>query len=73
MADPAFLAEVDFYRREFIGGPTPLYFAKRLTEKVGGARICFEYYLFLTTASSLLLLRWAGPTSGSSARSWRTR
>ena len=37
--DPAFLEEIDFYRRQFIGGPTPLYFAKRLTEDVGGAQI----------------------------------
>lgn len=37
--DPAYLAELDYYRREFIGGPTPLYEAKRLTEKCGGARI----------------------------------
>eukprot|EP00968_Pinguiococcus_pyrenoidosus_P018234 scaffold1876_cov257-Pinguiococcus_pyrenoidosus.AAC.2 len=39
MEDPAFKEEIDFYRREFIGGPTPLYLAKRLTEKCGGARI----------------------------------
>ena len=42
LADPSFLEEVNFYRREFIGGPTPLYYAKRLTEKVGGARIWFK-------------------------------
>ncbi|EKX40150.1 hypothetical protein GUITHDRAFT_159960 [Guillardia theta CCMP2712] len=37
--DPEFLKEVDRYRREYIGGPTPLYFAKNLTEKMGGAQI----------------------------------
>ena len=37
--DPDFLAEVDRYRREYIGGPTPTYFAKNLTEKMGGAQI----------------------------------
>ena len=42
LADPAFMEEVAFYRKEFIGGPTPLYFAKRLTEKVGGAKIWFK-------------------------------
>lgn len=36
------MEEVAFYRKEFIGGPTPLYFAKRLTEKVGGAKIWFK-------------------------------
>jgi tryptophan synthase beta chain len=37
--DKAFQAELDFYFREFIGRPTPLYFAKRLTEHLGGAKI----------------------------------
>lgn len=27
------------YRKEYIGGPTPTYFAKRLTEMMGGAQI----------------------------------
>eukprot|EP00961_Rhodomonas_salina_P131374 1768043-Rhodomonas_salina.3 len=27
------------YRKEYIGGPTPTYFAKRLTEQMGGAQI----------------------------------
>jgi len=38
-ADPAFQAELDQYWREFVGRPTPLYFAQRLTEKLGGAKI----------------------------------
>jgi tryptophan synthase len=38
-ADPTFQAELDFYRTEFVGGPTPTYLAKRLTELCGGARI----------------------------------
>jgi tryptophan synthase beta chain len=37
--DKAFLAELDYYFREFIGRPTPLYFAKRLTDHLGGAKI----------------------------------
>jgi len=37
--DPAFGAEVDRYLRTFCGRPTPLYFARRLTEALGGARI----------------------------------
>ena len=37
--DPKFQEEVAFYRREFIGGPTPLYFAKNLSKKIGGANI----------------------------------
>jgi tryptophan synthase beta subunit len=31
--------EVAFFRKQYIGGPTPMYFAKRLTETVGGAQI----------------------------------
>ncbi len=37
--DPAFKAELATLRRDFIGGPTPLYHAKRLTELCGGAQI----------------------------------
>ena len=37
--DPDFLAELAFYRKQFIGGPTPLYRADRLSEAVGGATI----------------------------------
>jgi len=39
LADPAFIEELKFYRKQFIGGPTPLYHAKRLSEEVGGAQI----------------------------------
>jgi len=37
--DPDFLAELDRYRRDFVGGPTPLHKAERLTELAGGATI----------------------------------
>lgn len=37
--DPDFLAELDEYRRDFVGGPTPLHKAERLTELAGGATI----------------------------------
>jgi len=37
--DPDFLAELDEYRRDFVGGPTPLHLAERLTEMCGGAKI----------------------------------
>jgi len=40
--DEAFLAEVAKYRVEFIGGPTPIYHAKRLTELMGGAQLWFK-------------------------------
>lgn len=38
-ADPAFEAEMQGYLRHYVGRPTPLYFARRLTEHFGGARI----------------------------------
>ena len=37
--DPEFQEELDYYLREFCGRPTPLYFAQRLTEDLGGAKI----------------------------------
>src|SRR5689334_15074277 len=37
--DPAFQAELDELLHTYAGRPTPLYFARRLTEKLGGARI----------------------------------
>jgi tryptophan synthase beta chain len=37
--DPTFQAELDDLLRNYCGRPTPLYFAKRLTEQCGGAKI----------------------------------
>ena len=37
--DPEFQKELDFQLREFAGRPTNLYFAERLTEHCGGAKI----------------------------------
>ncbi len=39
MGDDAFLAELDRCYRQIAGRPSELYFAKRLTEKAGGAKI----------------------------------
>ncbi|MDI6642630.1 MAG: tryptophan synthase subunit beta [Candidatus Hodarchaeaceae archaeon] len=33
--DPKFKRELDYYLREYVGRPTPLYFAARLSERVG--------------------------------------
>jgi len=38
-ADPAFQAELDNLLEHYVGRKTPLYFAERWTEKLGGARI----------------------------------
>ena len=37
--DKDFLQELRYYLKEFVGRETPLYFAQRLTEKLGGAKI----------------------------------
>jgi tryptophan synthase beta chain len=37
--DPAFQKELDDLLRNYAGRPTPLYFARRLSESLGGARI----------------------------------
>ena len=37
--DPAFLAELNRYQAEYIGRPSNLYYAERLTKKLGGAKI----------------------------------
>jgi len=37
--DKAFQDELELLQRTYIGRPTPLYFAKRLTEHLGGAKI----------------------------------
>jgi tryptophan synthase beta chain len=37
--DPAFQQELSYYLREFVGRPTPLYYAERLTKELGGAKI----------------------------------
>lgn len=37
--DPAFHAEMNAYRTHYIGRPSPLYFAERLTDHLGGAKV----------------------------------
>jgi tryptophan synthase beta chain len=37
--DPEFQDELSYYLTNYAGRPTPLYFAKNLSEYVGGARI----------------------------------
>ena len=41
-ADPSFQAELDDYLKHYVGRPSPLYFARRLTEHFGGAKIYFK-------------------------------
>src|SRR6267142_563061 len=41
-ADPAFQTEMNGYLRDYVGRPSPLYLAERLTEHLGGAKIYFK-------------------------------
>jgi tryptophan synthase beta chain len=38
-ADPAFQRELDYYLKDYVGRPSPLWLARRMTEKLGGAKI----------------------------------
>ncbi|MFE4202650.1 tryptophan synthase subunit beta [Aneurinibacillus aneurinilyticus] len=37
--EPEFNKELEYYLKEYVGRPNPLYFAQRLTEKLGGAKV----------------------------------
>src|SRR3954451_11497193 len=37
--DASFQQELDFYLKDYVGRPSPLWFAERLTKRIGGARI----------------------------------
>jgi tryptophan synthase beta chain len=41
-ADPAFQAELDDLLEHYVGRPSPLYFAPRLTQELGGAQVWFK-------------------------------
>ena len=38
-SDPIFCSQLDYYLNYYVGRPSPLYFAERLTENLGGAKI----------------------------------
>jgi tryptophan synthase beta chain len=41
-ADPAFQTELDYYLKHYVGRPSALWFAERLTKELGGAKIYFK-------------------------------
>jgi tryptophan synthase beta chain len=41
-ADPSFQRELDYYLEHYVGRPSPLFFAERLTRHLGGAKIYFK-------------------------------
>ena len=40
--DPEFQRQMDYYLAHYVGRPSPLYFAERLTRHLGGAKIYFK-------------------------------
>ena len=40
--DPSFRSELDYYLKHYVGRPSPLYYARRLSEDLGGAKIYFK-------------------------------
>jgi tryptophan synthase beta chain len=41
-ADPAFIDQMDEFLRDYVGKPSAIYFAERLTEEFGGAQVWFK-------------------------------
>src|SRR6202041_720369 len=41
-ADPSFQGELDHFLEHYVGRPSPLYFAERMTSHLGGAKIYFK-------------------------------
>ena len=65
--DPAFNAELEYYLREYVGRPSTLYYAQRLTKKLGGAKIYLKledlnhtgaHKINNTIGQILLAIRW---------------
>src|SRR6201981_385211 len=53
-SDPSFKQEMDGYRTHYVGRPSPLYFAERLTRHCGGARIYLKREDLLHTGAHKL-------------------
>ena len=65
-ADPAFQKQLDYYLKQYVGRPSPLYFAENLTRQLGGAKIYLKredlnhtgaHKINNTIGSALLTLR----------------
>jgi len=64
--DPGFQKQLDYYLKQYVGRPTPLYFAENLTRRLGGAKIYLKredlthtgaHKINNTIGSALLALR----------------
>ena len=66
--DSDFQEEFQYYLREYVGRPNPLYYAERLTQALGGARIYLKRedlnhtgaHKINNTIGQILLARWMG-------------
>ncbi|MCH7623580.1 MAG: tryptophan synthase subunit beta [Nitrospinae bacterium] len=65
-SDPSFQKELKYYLRQYVGRPTPLYYAENLTRQLGGAKIYLKredlnhtgaHKINNTIGSALLALR----------------
>ena len=56
-ADPAFQAELDGYLKHYVGRPSPLWFAERLTRALGGARVYLSAFGNTTRPLSFIVAR----------------
>jgi tryptophan synthase beta chain len=41
-ADPSFQQELNYYLQHYVGRPSPLFYAERMTKALGGAKIYFK-------------------------------
>ncbi|MDX9819807.1 MAG: tryptophan synthase subunit beta [Desulfococcus multivorans] len=68
LPDPAFQKELDLLLKDYTGRPTPIFFARRLTEALGGAAIYLKRedlthtgaHKINNTLGQTLLARWMG-------------
>jgi tryptophan synthase beta chain len=66
--NPDFQQELQYYLREYVGRPNPLYYAERLTETIGGAKIYLKRedlnhtgaHKINSAIGQILLARWMG-------------
>ena len=69
--DPSFKEEFQYYLKNYVGRPSPLYYAQRLTEELGGAKIYLKRedlnhtgaHKVNNTVGQILLARRMGKTS----------
>ena len=56
--DRKFKQELDYYLKVYAGRPTPLYYAKNLSEKLGGAKSILSERICFTGELIKLTIRW---------------